>query len=76
MLCGKANKCLEIHWPVAFAHSCQRFPVNQSSGRIQVIDIPIADTWKAMEALVKKGKVRSIGVSNFTRAKMEALLST
>jgi hypothetical protein len=29
---------------------------------------------KAMEALVKKGKVRSIGVSNFTQAKVESLL--
>jgi diketogulonate reductase-like aldo/keto reductase len=41
-----------------------------------VIDVPIADTWKALEALVQKGKVRSIGVSNFTKEKVEALLST
>lgn len=29
-----------------------------------------------MEALVAKGKVRSIGVSNFTREKIEELLKT
>jgi diketogulonate reductase-like aldo/keto reductase len=29
-----------------------------------------------MEALVRKGKVRSIGVSNFTRENIEALLLT
>jgi L-glyceraldehyde reductase len=36
----------------------------------------VVDTWKAMEALVQKGKVRSIGVSNFTQTKIEALLKT
>jgi L-glyceraldehyde reductase len=30
----------------------------------------------AMEALVKKGKVRSIGVSNFTKEKIEDLWET
>ena len=41
-----------------------------------MIDVPIADTWKALEALVEKGKIRSIGVSNFTREKIEELLKT
>lgn len=44
--------------------------------QISVINVPIAETWKAMEELVKKGKVRSIGVSNFTREKIESLLTT
>lgn len=44
--------------------------------QISVIDVPIAETWKAMEGLVKKGKVRSIGVSNFTQSKIETLLTT
>ncbi|MCH4164814.1 MAG: aldo/keto reductase [Lentilactobacillus diolivorans] len=38
---------------------------------------PIADkffeTWKAFEELKKQGKVRSIGVSNFTRSQLELL---
>jgi len=34
------------------------------------------DTWVAMEALVAKGKVRSIGVSNFTKEKIEELIKT
>lgn len=41
-----------------------------------MIDVPTKDTWAAMEALVAKGKVRSIGVSNFTREKIEELLKT
>lgn len=41
-----------------------------------MIDVPIKDTWAALEALVAKGKVRSIGVSNFTQKKIEELLET
>ncbi|RAL59821.1 hypothetical protein DID88_000450 [Monilinia fructigena] len=41
-----------------------------------IIDVPIKDTWTALEGLVKKGKIRSIGVSNFTRKKVETLLET
>ena len=65
-----------IHWPVAFPKSTERFPVDPVTEQISVIDVPIADTWKAMEALVTKGKVRSIGVSNFTQKKIETLLQT
>lgn len=35
-------------------------------------DIP--STWKAMEALYDSGKVRAIGVSNFSTKKMQDLL--
>ncbi|CZR53071.1 related to members of the aldo/keto reductase family [Phialocephala subalpina] len=63
-----------IHWPVAFPRSKESFPVDPVTEQIAVIDVPIKDTWKAMEALVEKGKVRSIGVSNFTKAKIESLL--
>ncbi|KAG0645565.1 putative oxidoreductase [Hyphodiscus hymeniophilus] len=65
-----------IHWPVAFPSSTERFPVDPNTGQIAVIDVPIAETWKAMEALVGKGKIRSIGVSNFTQTKIESLLKT
>lgn len=65
-----------IHWPVAFPKSTERFPVDPFTEQISVIDVPIADTWRAMEALVAKGKVRSIGVSNFTQKKIETLLKS
>jgi L-glyceraldehyde reductase len=65
-----------IHWPVAFPKSSERFPVDPVTEQISVIDVPVAETWRAMEKLVKKGKIRSIGVSNFTLAKIESLLST
>lgn len=68
------SSLFKIHWPVAFPRSTERFPVDPKTEQIAVIDVPIIDTWRAMEELVKKGKARSIGVSNFTQAKMEALL--
>lgn len=40
---------------------------------IDVIDVPLIETWRAMEALVKKGKLRAIGVSNFSAAKIEEI---
>ncbi|KAF9894712.1 hypothetical protein FE257_006602 [Aspergillus nanangensis] len=66
-----------IHWPVAFRHSTStNQPVDEKTGLIDVVDVPARDTWRAMEDLVAKGKVRSIGVSNFTRGKIEDLLQT
>lgn len=65
-----------MHWPVSFKKSGpERFPQHED-GRVHVTDVPVAETWKAMEALVKKGKVRSIGVSNFTAEKVEVLLKS
>lgn len=66
-----------MHWPVAFLYgNGNLFPTDPETGLIQVTDIPIADTWAAMEALVAKGKAKSIGISNFTKEKTQELLKT
>jgi len=66
-----------MHWPVAFPYANgQHFPTDSETGLIQLSDISVAETWKAMEALVENGKAKSIGVSNFTKEKIEALLKT
>jgi hypothetical protein len=67
----------KIHWPISFAHTNDTFqPLDPVTKRFRLVDIPIGDTWAAMEKLVRAGKIRSIGVSNFTIEKMEELLKT
>ncbi|KAI1340165.1 aldehyde reductase [Xylariaceae sp. FL0016] len=68
-----------VHFPVAFKKGAgpnDRFPIDPSTGGIHVIDVSDGDTWKGLETMVNKGKVRSIGVSNFTRERIENLMKT
>ena len=61
-----------IHWPVA-----QRRGVimpKQIEEFIALEDLPLSDTWRAMEELVEAGLVRHIGVSNFSSRKIQELL--
>lgn len=44
--------------------------------RFLIADVPIADTWAALEKLVAAGKIRSIGISNFTVEATKDLLKT
>ncbi|ROW03555.1 hypothetical protein VSDG_01255 [Cytospora chrysosperma] len=64
-----------IHWPVSFRriNDTERFPLDEKTFGMQIIDVPLIETWKAMEALVKKGKLKTIGVSNFSVAKIEEI---
>jgi L-glyceraldehyde reductase len=48
----------------------------ETESRSLVINVPIASTWQAMEALVAAGKARSIGVSIFNQAQLEELITT
>ncbi|KAL2432258.1 Aldehyde reductase 1 [Exophiala dermatitidis] len=63
-----------MHWPVAFVPGDRWFPLD-SNGVFQLADIPIIETWKAMEALLKTGKTRAIGVSNFNIRRLKELLA-
>ncbi|KAL4787399.1 NADP-dependent oxidoreductase domain-containing protein [Aspergillus varians] len=66
-----------IHWPVAFEHTNETLsPIDPVTKRFRLADVPVSDTWKALEKLIKSGKIRSIGVSNFTLEKLEELLKT
>ena len=62
-----------MHWPSPFARSPELMPKN--GDKIKTGDSDYVDTWKAMEALVKKGKAKAIGVSNFSQKELERLLS-
>lgn len=60
-----------IHWPVSF-HADITFP-KSSDQFIAPGDLPIIQTWKAMEKLVKKGLCRHIGICNFSLVKLRDL---
>ena len=63
-----------IHWPIA--HQPGVTFSEDNSGFAPIEDYPIADTWKAMEALVEKGLTKHIGVSNFNIPKIQRLMET
>ncbi len=67
-----------IQYPTAFkgkGHSFERYPMD-AYGKVDYADVDICDTWNAMEVMVNKGLVKSIGVSNFNRNQLERILET
>lgn len=66
-------ECLDlylIHWPVLQKKEAD------GGEYMPLEEIPIAETWKAMEQCVDKGLVKDIGVSNFSVKKLKSLLTT
>ncbi|KAJ5610871.1 hypothetical protein N7510_007590 [Penicillium lagena] len=61
-----------MHWPVAWKRGEDLFP--KQNGKFIMENIDYIDTYKAMEKLLKTGKTKAIGVSNFSKAEMEHLL--
>ncbi|ORY91201.1 NADP-dependent oxidoreductase domain-containing protein [Syncephalastrum racemosum] len=68
-----------MHWPFAWEFHGYEFKDLKGGidekGHYQTIDVPFIDTYRAMEQLVKDGRTRAIGVSNFTIPMLEELLS-
>lgn len=62
-----------MHWPSAFKSGDKMFPKDKN-GKAETSSTSYVDTWKAMEKLVKTGKTRAIGISNFSRAEVEQIL--
>ncbi len=72
-----------IHFPIAqrFVPFEERYPPEwlfdpeAESPRIEAVPVPIAETWEAMEELVRAGLVKRIGVCNFGCSLLRDLLS-
>lgn len=62
-----------MHWPSPFKSSETLMP-RDDNGKIQPGGADFVDTWKAMEATLKSGKTKAIGISNFSKAEIERLL--
>ena len=63
-----------VHWGVPFVHGDDIEPIG-TDGIVKTEQISTQQTWKAMEALVDKGLVKSIGVANFTAPMIVDLLT-
>jgi diketogulonate reductase-like aldo/keto reductase len=60
-----------IHWPVGFEYDGDNtFPKHENGSMKYDTATHFTDTWKAMEELVKRGYVRSIGLSNFNASQV------
>ncbi|PZX47827.1 aldo/keto reductase [Algoriphagus chordae] len=61
-----------IHWPISF-----KAGVGFPGGREDYLtyeEVPISETWKAMQELKEKGLAKHIGVSNFNQNKLKEIL--
>ncbi|MBL0716041.1 MAG: aldo/keto reductase [Desulfosarcina sp.] len=63
-----------IHWPVVLKKGVV-FP-ESAEDMVALDDLPIAETWEAMEALLDRGLCRHIGVCNFSITKLQVLLDS
>lgn len=57
-----------IHFPVSFTPGTV-----EATSADQVEDVPLSETWQAMEKLVDEGLVKNIGVSNFEIADLQQI---
>jgi len=65
-----------IHWPIAFKNldGKTNFPTHPDGSVIYDVETHPTDTWLAMEKLVEKGLVKSIGLSNFNSVQIQDIL--
>jgi len=56
-----------MHWPIST-------DPNGADFNCDINPIPLIDTWREMEKLYESGKVKAIGISNFTIPLMEDLI--
>ena len=62
-----------IHWPVAFKKE-EIFP-QDASGYVSLSEVPISETWTQMEKAKESHLAKHIGVSNFSKKKLDALVN-
>ena len=63
-----------IHWPIAFKRGVGFANLREEFYTYQ--DVPLAQTWEAMQAQKESGLTKHIGVSNFNQNKLKEILAT
>lgn len=67
---------LLIHWPFGYAEQTGKEPFPfDDNGKMRYSDIHYLETYSEMEELLKEGKVRHIGLSNFNIKQVEDVLN-
>ena len=62
-----------MHWPIAFKPGISQH--NSAEDFYPLSEVPLSETFAAMAKLREKGLVKSVGVSNFTAAKIEQVIA-
>lgn len=62
-----------IHWPMGYKEGDELFPVDENNKTLYS-ETDFIDTWRAMEDLVRRKLVGSIGVSNFSSSQITEVL--
>lgn len=62
-----------IHWPVAHRPGVVR--PEDARGFLSLDEVPLAETWQALDACREAGLCRHIGVSNFSVRKLQSLVA-
>jgi len=65
-----------MHWPSPFKSGPEAFPrdPNGDGQKTLIGDTDFVETYKAMEKLLQTGKVKALGVSNFSKSELQRLL--
>jgi alcohol dehydrogenase (NADP+) len=85
-----AFDCYMLHWPKAWAHRgaldrLAKKPVPEQErltfpetdeGSIETDDISLADAWRNLETVAKRGWAKTLGVCNVSRQQLETVLET
>jgi len=64
-----------MHWPSAFASGGDMIP-KENGVAVRDNETTLAQTWAEMEKALEAGKVKNIGLSNFTKSEVEEVLRT
>jgi len=62
-----------IHWPYALQPGGAHFPTD-ADGNLLYEEVHYLDTWKALEACVDEGLIKTIGLSNFNSLQVQDVL--
>ena len=63
-----------MHWGIATPNNLGNEPLNKD-GVLITKNVPVRETWEAMEKLVANGLVKAVGVANFTGPMLVDLLT-